>query len=277
MTTIAAMSDAERLATYVQTWWQAIGDFTALLETLPEKAWALPTDLAGWDVKAVAAHVAHLESLLAGGPDETADIGEPPHVTGPMGQFTEIGVVTRRGRSPASIIEEIGTVTTARHESLLADPPTDPAAPAPGLFGLIGWNQKTLLRNRPLDVWMHEQDVRRAAGLPGGLDSAPAQHTADYLSEAFGFVVGKKVAPPAGTTAVLAVEGSPVVAVEIDESGRGQRLTDVPAAPNVRLAMDRESFIVLAGGRRPAEPGAVTIEGDVALGESIVAQLGTTP
>ena len=271
------MSDAERLATYVETWWQAIGDFTALLDSLPDDAWAVPTDLAGWDVKAVAAHTAHLESLLAGGPEETADIGEAPHVTGPMGQFTEIGVVTRRDRSPASIIEEIRSTTAARHQSLVADPPTDAKAPAPGVFGLIGWTQNTLLRNRPLDVWMHEQDVRRAVDRPGGMDSAAAQHTADYLSEAFGFVVGKKVAPPAGTTAVLAVEGSPVVAVEVDESGRGQRLADPPAHPTVRLAMDRESFIVLAGGRRDAEPGAVSVDGDAGLGAAIVAQLGTTP
>ncbi len=271
------MSDAERLATYVETWWQAIGDFTDLLDTLPEEAWTLPTDLAGWDVKALAAHVAHLEGILAGGPEETADIGDPPHVTGPMGQFTEIGVVTRRDSSPDSIIEEIRKSTAARHQSLVADPPTDPAAPAPGIFGLIGWSQQTLLRNRPLDVWMHEQDLRRAVGRPGGMDTAPAQHTADYLSEAFGFVVGKKVAPPAGTTAVLAVEGSPVIAVEVDESGRGRRLADVPSAPTVRLATDRESFIVMAGGRRAVEPGAVEIEGDVALGESIVAKLGTTP
>ena len=279
--TIAGMSDAERpahqLATYVETWWQAIGDLTALLDALPADAWALPTDLAGWDVKAVASHVAHLESLLAGGPEETADIGEPAHVTGPLGQFTEVGVVTRRDRDPASITEEIRKVTAVRHAELVADPPTDPAAPAPGIFGLIGWTQQTLLRNRPLDVWMHEQDIRRAVGLPGGMDGAAAQHTTDYLTEAFGYVVGKKVAPPVGTTAVLAVEGSPVVAVEVDESGRGRRLADVPADPTVRLSADRESFIVLAGGRRAAAPGAVTVEGDAGLGAAILAQLGTTP
>ncbi|WP_246383257.1 maleylpyruvate isomerase family mycothiol-dependent enzyme [Nocardioides stalactiti] len=208
------MSDADRLAGYIETWWQAIGDFTALLDSLPDDAWALPTDLPGWDVKAVAAHTAHLESILGGGPDEQADIGEAPHVTGPMGQFTEIGVVTRRDRTPASIIEEIRERTTRRHDELLAEPPTDGNAPAPGLFGLVGWNQQTLFRNRPLDVWMHEQDVRRAVGMPGGLDTAGAQHTADYLSEAFGFVVGKKVKPPVGTTAVLAVDGTRVVAVD---------------------------------------------------------------
>ncbi|KAA1421641.1 maleylpyruvate isomerase family mycothiol-dependent enzyme [Nocardioides humilatus] len=271
------MSDAERLAGYIDTWWQAIGDFTALLDSLPEDAWALPTDLPGWDVKAIAAHTAHLESILGGGPDEQADIGEPPHVNGPMGQFTEIGVVTRRDRTPASIVEEIRERTAARHDALLADPPSDGSAPAPSVFGLVGWDQNTLLRNRPLDVWMHEQDVRRAVGQPGGMDTAGAQHTADYLSAAFGFVVGKKVKPPVGTTAVLAVEGSEEVAVEIDENGRGQRLAEVPAEPTVSLTMDRESFIVLAGGRRAAAPGAVVIEGDIELGQQIIAKMGSTP
>ncbi len=271
------MSDAERLATYVDTWWQAIGDFTALLDELGDDDWAAPTDLPGWDVHAVAAHTAHLESLLAGGPDEQADIGDAPHATSPMSQFTEIGVVTRRDREPASIIEEIRKATAIRHEELLADPPQDARAAAPGIFGLIGWTQQTLLRNRPLDVWMHEQDVRRAVGRPGGMDSAAAQHTADYVTETFGYVVGKRVAPPAGTVAVLEVEGSPAVAVRIDETGRGQRLTEVPTSYDVRVATDRESFIVLAGGRRAARPGAVRIDGDVELGPRIVDQLATTP
>ncbi|MBM0127527.1 maleylpyruvate isomerase family mycothiol-dependent enzyme [Pimelobacter simplex] len=271
------MSDRELLAGYVENWWSAVGDFVALLEELDPEDWSTPTDLAGWDVKAVASHTAHLESILAGGPEESADIGDPAHVTGPMGQFTEIGVVTRRDRDPASIVEEIRTTTAARRAALSATPPQDPAAPADGIFGLIGWNTRTLLRNRPLDVWMHEQDIRRAVGRPGGLDSPGAQHTADYLVEAFGFVVGKRVAPPAGTTAVLAVEGSAPIAVQVGDDGRAQRLADVPDDPTVAVAMDRESFIVLAGGRRTTAPGAVTITGDRALGERIVAGLATTP
>ncbi|UMG94555.1 maleylpyruvate isomerase family mycothiol-dependent enzyme [Nocardioides sp. TF02-7] len=271
------MSDRELLAGYVETWWQAVGDLLALLEQLGADDWARPTDLPGWDVKAVASHVAHLESLLAGGPEETADIGDVPHVTGPMGQFTEIGVVTRRDRAPAEIVDEIRARSAERRAALLAAPPDDAAAPAPGMFGLIGWNQRTLLRNRPLDVWMHEQDVRRAVDRPGGMDTAAAQHTADYLAEGFGYVVGKRVAPPSGTTAVLAVDGSPVVAVEVDDTGRAQRLAEEPATPTVRLAMDRATFVVLAGGRRPAEEGAVKVEGDAELGRRVVANLGTTP
>ncbi|MBM7516812.1 maleylpyruvate isomerase family mycothiol-dependent enzyme [Nocardioides nitrophenolicus] len=271
------MSERDLLGGYVETWWSAVGDLVALLEELDADDWTRPTDLAGWDVKAVASHTAHLESLLAGGPDETADIGEPAHVTGPMGQFTEIGVVTRRDREPAAIIDEIRATTSARHATLTATPPHDAGAPADGIFGLIGWNTRTLLRNRPLDVWMHEQDIRRAVGRPGSLDSPGAQHTADYLVEAFGFVVGKRVAPPAGTTAVLAVDGSAPIAVRVGDDGRAQRLDVAPDAPDVALAMDRESFIVLAGGRRTAVPGAVTVSGDQELGARIVASLATTP
>ena len=109
------------------------------------------------------------------------------------------------------------------------------------------------------------------------MDSAPAQHTADYLSEAFGFVVGKKVGPPAGTTAVLAVEGSPVVAVEVDESGRGSAARG-RAGQRHRAAGHGPGELHRAGRRPPrGAPGAVTIDGDRDLGEQIVAKLGTTP
>jgi uncharacterized protein (TIGR03083 family) len=273
---VAAVSDREELAGYVEIWWRAVNDFLDLLETVPEEQWSTPTDLAGWDVRAVASHTAHLEGILAGGPEETADVGEPPHVTGFMGLYTEIGVVTRRDRSPASIVEEIRDVTGRRHEQLLADPPTDASGRPAVIFGGVPWTWEVLLRNRPLDVWMHEQDVRRAVGRPGNMNSAPARHTADYLAEGLGYVLGKKVGAPTGTSLVLEMAGSEPLGFEIDENGRGQRVLR-PAEPTVTLRMDRESFIRLAGGRCQAEPGKVTMAGDQALGEQVLASLATTP
>ena len=277
MSDTGTMGDQARLAGYVETWWQAVQGFTAVLEQVPAEQWTTPTDLAGWDVKACASHTAHLEAILAGGPEETADVGEPPHVTGFMGLYTEIGVVNRRDRAPEEIVAEIREVTTRRHELLLADPPTDASAKPPVIFGGVPWTWEVLLRNRPLDVWMHEQDVRRAVGLPGGLDTRPAQHTADYLTESFGFVVARKAGAPAGTTAVLAVEGSPTIAFGVNDAGRGEWLPDVPADPTVTLRTDRESFVVLAGGRRTPAEGAVVVEGDAELGARIVAAMATTP
>jgi uncharacterized protein (TIGR03083 family) len=271
------MTDQERLAGYVDVWWGAINDFTSLLEKIPPEQWSTPTDLPGWDVRALAAHIAHLEGVLAGNPEETVDVGEPDHVTGLMGLYTEQGVVSRSDRSPDELINEIRAAATRRHTALVADPPTDGSAKPDQIFGGVGWDWNTLLRNRPLDVWMHEQDVRRAVGMPGGMDSPAAKHTADYLAESLGFVLAKRVGAPAGTTVVLELDGSDPAAFGVNDSGRGERLAEPPEAPTVRLSMDRESFILLAGGRRAPDTGTIRVEGDDLLGHKILDTLAVTP
>lgn len=271
------MTDQERLAGYIDVWWSAINDFTALLEELPAEQWDTTTDLPGWDVRAVASHVAHLEGILAGGPEETAEVDEPPHVTGFMGLYTEIGVLNRRQTSPDAIINEIRESATTRHTMLLVDPPTDASAAPEIVFGGVPWSWEVLLRNRPLDVWMHEQDVRRAVGRPGGIDTAPAKHTAEYLAESLGFVLGKKVGAAPGTSLVLDMAGSEPFAFVINDAGRGERLPEPPSDPTLTLRMDRATFVVLAGGRCPADDDAVAIEGDQELGQQVVAAMATTP
>lgn len=268
------MTDEQQLAEYIDVWWQAIDDFTGLLETLDEADWSTPTDLPGWDVHAVAAHTAHLEAILAGAPEETIDVGSPEHVTGLMGLYTEQGVMARRERSPDELINEIRQSTTSRRTALLANPPTDGAAQPEVTPGGVPWNWNTLLRNRPLDVWMHEQDIRRATANPGGMDSAPARHTCNYMLEGLGAIVGKRVAPAAGTTVVMAVSGSDDRAVAVGDDGRAT-VVDVPWNPTVKISMDRSSFIVMAGGRQT--PGDVEFQGDATLGQSVVDAFRTTP
>ncbi|GAA4398697.1 maleylpyruvate isomerase family mycothiol-dependent enzyme [Tsukamurella soli] len=274
----AALPDATapdpELSALVEIWWRTVADLTALLDELDEPDFDLPTDLPGWDVRAVAGHVAHLESVLAGG-EETADVPPAPHITGPMSAFTEIGVINRRGRTGAEITAEIREVTAKRHAALAADPPTDPAAPAPGVFGALGWPIRTLLRNRPLDVWMHEQDIRRAVGRPGGMDSPGAAHVAEYLAESLGFVLGKRMKAARGTTVTVDVDGY-VVTATVGDDGRG-RLLPEPTADATRIATDRESFILRAGGRREVPLERFTVDGDGDLAARLVAALAVTP
>jgi uncharacterized protein (TIGR03083 family) len=271
------MTQAERLSRLVAVWWEAVDSFTHLLEEVGEDQWRAPTDLPGWDVHAVAAHTAHLEALLAGRPHDDVEVADAPHAHGAMGQFTEQGVVARRQESPDALIVEIRESATARHTQLLADPPSDPDAPAPGVFGAIGWSTGLLLRNRPLDVWMHEQDVRRAIGRPGNLDSAPAVHAVDYLMESLPFVVAKRAQAPAGTVVRLEVAGHDPVTAVVGDDGRGRRTDGADGDPDLTLATDRESFAVLAGGRRHPEPGAVRVTGDAELAERILGGMAVTP
>lgn len=271
------MSDEQLLAGHVETWWRSIEDLLTVLEGLSPEEWDLPTDLPGWDVRAVVSHTAHLESVLATGVEEHAEVGEAPHVVSPMGRYTEIGVVNRRDASPADLIAEIRAATRRRHETLLAAMPTDASAPADPVFGGIPWDWGTLLRNRPLDVWMHEQDVRRAVGRPGGTDSPGAAHTVAQLGGTLGFVVGKRVGAPAGTSVVLDVVDHGSFAVEVGDDGRARPVATPPAEPTVRLRTDRAGLTALAGGRRGPDRVEVEVHGDADLAAAILAQMATTP
>ncbi len=83
---------ADPLRDLVEVWHTTAGDVVALLRELDEDDWQRPTDLPGWDVRAVASHLAHLESELAGNPQQQVEVPDAPHVVGLMGQFTEAGV-----------------------------------------------------------------------------------------------------------------------------------------------------------------------------------------
>lgn len=271
------MSDTQRLAGYVEAWQQAAERFVALARDLREDEWDLPTDLPGWSVRDIVAHTAHLEAVLAGAPEETIQVGPAPHVRNLTGAYTEQGVLARRGRVLAELADEIERAAATRAADLLANPPRDGAAAPPRTPGGIPWDTQTLLSNRPVDVWMHEQDIRRATNRPGGYDALAASHTLRTLASALPVVVGKRVAPPAGTTVALAVPEAGirnVVTVGVD--GRAHPASDTDL-PTVSLTLSPEAFAVLAGGRRTTDQVEVQIEGDAELGRAVLDHLAVTP
>lgn len=279
MTSDAVTSDRERLSGYVTSWRSTVDDLVALLRSIDDADWSRPTDLPGWDVKGVACHIAHIESDLAGVKQKRVEVPQGDHLTAPTSVFTEMGLVARAEMTPAEIVDELDECTRTRHEALLADPPTDGEADPPRTPGKIGWSWETLLHNRVVDVWMHEQDIRRAVGRPGGFNGPAAAHTVAAFTRSFPYAVGKKVAPPAGTTVVLDVTGiSPVhLAVEVDGTGRASALTSDPASPTVALRMDVETFVILAGGRRSADAVDVEVAGDEDLARRVLEAMALTP
>src|SRR3954465_1252071 len=129
----------------VEVWHEAATDVIALLRSLDDTDWDKPTDLPGWDVRAVAAHLAHLESDLAGNPQDNVDVPDTPHVTGLIGQYTEAGPVARAAWPTDRIIDELESSVETRYAELTQNPPADPTAPGPGLAALAGWSWATLL------------------------------------------------------------------------------------------------------------------------------------
>ncbi|MCW2786603.1 MAG: maleylpyruvate isomerase family mycothiol-dependent enzyme [Marmoricola sp.] len=271
------MTDAPKLAAYVDTWREAIAEFVALSRDIPEDQWDLPTDLDGWSVKDNVAHTAHLEAVLAGTPEDSVQVAEAPHIKSLTGYYTESGVVARRERSMTELADEIEQAAATRSAELDAVPATDGAAAPPRTPGGVPWDNETLLGNRPLDVWMHEQDIRRAIGRPGGYDGAPAAHAITRLAGGLPMVLGKRVSPPVGTSIRVDVpEAGQSWSVAIGDDGRAGWVEPLEAA-TVQITLSAEDFVVLAGGRRTVGATTPAYTGDAGLGQTFLSNLRVTP
>ena len=248
---------------------RALGD---LCSSLSPQEWALPTDLPGWSVQDNLSHIVGTESMILGHQAPAHDPGSKPWIRNPIGAGNEVQVDFRRYWPPSKVLEEYQEVTGERIKAIRAMTADDLAAES---WTPIGQGTVAdLLAVRAMDVWVHEQDIRRVVGKPGSLDGPVAEHAFGRHATAMPFVVGKKVAPPDGTTVVFDVTGPAGGTIPVGVEGRAKRLDAVPEAPTVTLSMDLETFNCLCCGRGdPTEHArVVTISGDRALGEKIITE-----
>jgi uncharacterized protein (TIGR03083 family) len=245
---------------------------------LDQAAWDLPTDCPGWSVQDQLAHVVHVEGRLLGRPEIDDELPESlPHVRNTLGRINEVFVADRRPWRGADVLAEFHEVTRQRVAVLRSCSAGDFAADSwtPVGPGTV----RDLLPFRMFDSWVHEQDMRRAVGRPGDLDTPVADECLGMMAAAMPFVVGKQASAPEGSvvvfwlTAPLARE---VVVGVVD--GRGTLLAAAPdeesGAPRARLVMSTETFARLGCGRIRGDDalagGDVTIDGDLPFGRSVV-------
>ena len=245
----------------LETIWRSV---SSLGGELDERQWKLPTDLPGWTVQDNLAHLIGTERDAAGpagGADARADRRSRQE---PIGQFNEAEVEARRGRSGCRGARGVERSSSSCGSTTLRDGDDDyfakeMATPTgPGTMA-------DFLHIRVLDCWIHEQDMRRAVGKPGHLSGPAAEHTVDRLMRTIPIVVGKRAATPEGGAVVIDITGgvSRHVVCEV-KGGRAAIVDAPPLEPLATIALDSETFIVLATGRRPARrwPTASSSSGD---------------
>lgn len=237
---------------------------------LDEQQGRLETSLPGWRVRDILAHLVHIEEVTA--------FGEAPRdggATAVTTAYTQAGVDELAETPVAELIERLQTALSTRLGQL-TPPPADPAAPADRTPGGVTWNWQTLLNNRALDAWMHEQDIRRAIGREGGLDSLGLQLTVRSLASALPFIVGKRARIEEGQPVRFVIDDR----VAIDRTitvGDDGRAADTDAEPHATISMSAETFTRLAGGREPLETFEVSIEGDREIAARVLANFAVTP
>lgn len=252
-------------------------DVFALCDGLTEGEWQTMTDCPGWTVQDNVAHLIGIESTILGIPTPEVDVADAPHVRNDLGRMNEQWVEHHRSRPGPEVLDELRTIADRRLADLRA-------LDAEG-FEADAWTPvgpgtvRDLIPFRIYDTWSHEQDIRNALGRPANLDSDVAAFCLRRAQRPLGAVVGKRVAPPEGTSVEFHVEGPNGFTLCLQVTNGRAVPVDAPTHPTTRIATDTDTFVRLVNGRRsPADAlaaGAVTIAGDEELGERVVHALNT--
>jgi len=251
----------------------------ALAADLSEDEWRTPTDLPGWDVHAVVAHMVGTESMLLGlaTPEPDVDLATVEHVRNFVGAMNEPWVRSLRGESGAQMLARFRDVTAQRRIVLAAIPIDEWNAPTQTPAGPDSYGR--FMRIRAFDCWMHEQDIRAAVGREPNaaqLSGADARVSLDEMAASMSFVVGKKAQAPDGSRVLLTLTGPLSREIRVAVDGRAALVEDFGGVePTTVVTLDGLQFTRLAGGRglvsyRPAD---VEYSGDDAVGKRIVENL----
>jgi uncharacterized protein (TIGR03083 family) len=272
--------ETQRLQDLVQAFAQTTQAVLELASSCSDVDLARPTECPGWTVHDQIAHVAGVESLLAGHKDPRVQMPQYEHIRNDLAKKVEYAVEVRRGRSGAELFTELEDVLAERL-STLSDPTLTSESIIAGPFGPD--RAATVLLLRTFDVWTHEQDIRSALQRPGNLDSPAAAVCVTSVMAQLPKLIAKGAALAPGYPVVIDVTG-PLVArvtvqVRTDEQGRlrgyaiSQELLDTPATT---ISLSTEDFTRRSAGRRSAADTPHRVSGDEEIARRVLEALVLT-
>ncbi|MFD9574506.1 maleylpyruvate isomerase family mycothiol-dependent enzyme [Streptomyces sp. NPDC059982] len=268
------------LEPYADAWTHSIEAITELVLPLAESEWNRATPCPGWSVRDIVSHIIGIECEQLGDPRPIHTLPRDlRHVVDEFTRYMEVQVDVRRHHTAPEMTSEL-EYTVIRRARQLRSEKRDPATLVRGPLG----EQVPLehaLRLRAFDVWIHEQDLRAALGVPGNWDSPGAYVARDLLLAGLPKAVAKGAGAPPNSAVVLDVHGQLefMRTVRVDATGRATLDKSPSLGPAVTLTMDWETYVRLAAGRvRPrAVADRVKAEGDPELAEAILAAFAVTP
>jgi uncharacterized protein (TIGR03083 family) len=272
---VTDQGEKDRVVTLLGEEWSCIA---GLLTGLPGQAWSRQA-LPGWTVHDVLSHLIGTERNLSGGslPEVPAGSTSGDHVRNDIARVNESWIVALRDRQDADLLADFRAITAVRLASLTAMPVEDFFAPSWTPAGNATYAR--FMQIRIFDCWMHEQDIRAAAGVPGNEGSPVAEQALAEVVLALGYIVGKRGGAPDGSSVRIRLTGPILRDLNVDVvDGRARVVGTAGREPTASLSLGSSLFLRLAGGREDAEAALERIElgGDTALARKIATNLAYT-
>jgi uncharacterized protein (TIGR03083 family) len=246
--------------------------------------WDQPTECPGWSVRDQLSHMIGTELLLSGQTAPPGPVEWPAHVLNELGAANEGAVELRRSRPGQEVLAEFVEVTRQRLAVLRGLSPQAFDEPSASPIGRVPYRDFMWLR--VFDSWVHEQDVRRALGRPGGRGGSGEAETLRRVESMLPYVVGKRVGAPDGTVVQWEVSGPlpRTVAVTV-EGGRGRLDSSgdpsaTAVSPTVTLVLSADAFWRFGCGRVTADDGTMSLvekDGDAELGRRVLEAMAFAP
>jgi uncharacterized protein (TIGR03083 family) len=234
----------------VDAFGRAADAFLDLLTVLPADAWGIPV-LRDLDVQGLVGHLAGVEDDVRRALDGDPDVARADHVAS-----TQPAAEREAGRSPE---DTRGTWRAAVEQTLARLPGADldTCVRLHGMLLPLG----ALLVVRAFELWTHENDIRRVAGLPASVPDAATLRLMTDLAVRMLPVGVARVAddvPPADVHMVLTGSGGGTWDVVLGPRSATSAVPEATAAvPEVMIVADAVRFCRLVADRiAPAELGA---------------------
>jgi uncharacterized protein (TIGR03083 family) len=247
--------------------YDAIEEACARLTAAQWQAQSLCPD---WTARDVVSHLGMMERVMTGWLPGSADEAAPLDRIAPY----QAEVTGLDDTAFASMITDI----FARRRADLAGL-TDADLSLPSWTPIGQRTYGGFLEIRIFDFWVHERDITTPLGWPTD-DSGPrAEIALGQVESSIGYIVGKKVGLPDGTSIVFHLTGPLKRDICVVVDGRARQVDHIDD-PTAELTTGSTTFIQLAAGRidpqEQIDAGTVSWTGDAVLGERAARNLRFT-
>ncbi|MBM9505861.1 maleylpyruvate isomerase family mycothiol-dependent enzyme [Actinacidiphila acididurans] len=271
------MTVHSKLQSYIDAWTHSIESINEMVSPLTEGEWSRATECPYWSVRDVVSHIIGFECELLGDPRPIHTLpSDLRHIVDENARYTEVPVDIRRHHTAPEMTSEL-EYTIIRRSRQLRNESRQPDA----VVRAIGGGEITLedqLWARVFDVWVHEQDLRRALDKPGNLASAGAVMARDHLLRSLPRLVAEDAQAGPGSAVVFDVHGPLefMRTVRVGADGRGTIDSAVSLGPAVTFVVDWETFLRLMTGRvkrSAVDEDRLKTEGDLKLADEILSRI----